>query len=170
MYILSANKTENRSTGTAQQTTILPNATNTSQNGTLNQQNPSPQNTGPATATINPYSLQTNPASPTISGVYNNTFNIEVVIAKTQLPKMSFLNDPILGVMWDDVSDHGGGVSLSGTNSGIFSDHVTNVLPEGTYYVGVYLDVLFYPRTDANAAKEYRQLLDSAVLTVQRSQ
>lgn len=122
-----------------------------------------------ATATIDPRSLTSTSSKPTITGNYTNAYGLEIVIAKGPLPETSALSVPVPNLVWSDRSDHGGGVMLSGAGSdaGTFKSTVTNSLPDGTYNVGIYFDIIYYPQTDENLARDTRTLLTQGTLTVQ---
>lgn len=119
-----------------------------------------------ASATLNQSSLVSNLSKPTITGTFVGTTGVEVLIAKNDLPERTLLSDSIPGMVWDDRSDHGGGVILSGAPPGTFSNPVTTSLPDGTYHVGVYIVTYYYPQTDENIARSYRRLLTKGTLVI----
>lgn len=121
-----------------------------------------------ATATIDQSSLTSSSSKPTITGTYTNAYGLEVVIAKGALPQTSALSASIPNQVWSDRSDHGGGVILSGgeSSSGTFSNKIVDSLPDGTYTVGIYFDVIYYPQTDENIARDTRTLLTQGTLVV----
>jgi hypothetical protein len=119
-----------------------------------------------ATATIDPHSLVSKSNLPTITGVFAGTTGLEVLITKNSLPTQNLLSEDIPDVVWDDYSDHGGGVILYNTPAGTFSNTITSPLVDGTYTVGIYIVTYHYPRNDENMAKDYRRLLTSGTLTI----
>jgi hypothetical protein len=120
-----------------------------------------------AAATLTQPSLISNSSTPTITGTFVNlNGGLEVLITKGNLPQNTLLSDSVTGVVWDDRSDHGGNVVLTDPTSGSFSNSVTTPLPDGTYSVGIYSVTLYYPETDTNLARDYRQLLTSGTLIV----
>jgi len=97
----------------------------------------------PPSGNIDKSSLETQSTTPTITGTFSSvTGAIGVYIWRGLITLPSRLTDTSLikQAIWNDGSDHGGGVMMSpmGATSGTYSDTIGTPLQEGGYTVGVY--------------------------------